>query len=281
MKYTAVSFRSDNIQDWQKDLLIAELGHLGFDSFEDQEQGFVAYIPDANLDLQALETLLVVESVGYAIDFEVQEIEHQNWNEIWESNFQPITIGQDCYVRATFHESRPDFLYQIIVDPKMAFGTGHHQTTSMMLAYILENDFQDKKILDMGCGTGILAILAKKRGADSVLAIDFDQTCIDSVEENKKRNDAEDIETKLGSKEVIQGRHFDIILANINRNILLDQLPAYVESLNPDGELYLSGFYDNGEDLELLQQDAARHGMRFIEKKVLDTWCAVKFKKGN
>jgi len=184
-------------------------------------------------------------------------------------------------VRATFHENRPDFLYQITIDPKMAFGTGHHQTTSMMLAYILDNQLQDRSVLDMGCGTGILAILAKKRGADSVLAVDFDQTCIDSVEENKKLNNVGDIETKLGSKDAIQERSFDIILANINRNILLDQMPDYGKSLNPGGELYVSGFYDDGEDLELLQQSAAVHGMRFIEKKVLDTWCAAKFKKGN
>lgn len=281
MKYTAVNFVSDTMQEWQKDLLIAELAHLGFDSFEDKEEGFSAYIPASNLDIQALETLLMVECVGYDIRYDVQEIEHQNWNEIWEHNFQPIVIGKKCYVRASFHENRPEFPYQIIVNPKMAFGTGHHQTTSMMLAYILENEFQGKHVLDMGCGTGILAILAEKRGAASVLAVDFDPICVESVEENKRLNDAGSIATELGSKEVIQERRFDIILANINRNILMDQMPTYVESLNPDGTLYLSGFYDNGEDLELLQQEATRLGMRFIQKKILDTWCAAKFKKGN
>lgn len=281
MKYTAVRFLSDDMQDWQKDLLIAALAEIGFDSFEDQDKGFSGYIPEANLDLQALETLLATENVGYHLHYQVQEIEHKNWNQIWEDSFQPITIGQQCHVRATFHQNRPEFPYQIIVDPKMAFGTGHHQTTSMMLAYILENDLQGKRVVDMGCGTGILAILAQKRGASPVIAVDFDPICIQSVNENKVRNDSGSIETQLGSKEVIQGMQFDIILANINRNILLDHLQTYVDSLVSDGHMYLSGFYDNGEDLEMLQQEAERLGMRFIEKKILDTWCAAKFKKGN
>ena len=280
MKYTAVTFTSPTMEEWQKDLLIAELANLGFDTFEDQDQGFVAYIPDSNLDIQALETVLLTEAVGYDVSYSVQELENKNWNQEWESNFSPIVVDDQCYVRATFHEDKPKYPYQIIIDPKMSFGTGHHQTTSMMLSFILENDFQGKEVLDMGCGTGILAILASKKGANNILAVDFDPICVESVIENKLLNGVENIEPKLGSKDAIEGKHFDVILANINRNILLDQFETYSSDLSHNGELYISGFYD-GEDLTILTERAESLGFQFIEKKVLDTWCAAKFIKAN
>ena len=280
MKYTAVTFTSSTMEEWQKDLLIAELANLGFDTFEDQNQGFVAYIPDSNLDIQALETVLLTEAVGYDISYSVQELENKNWNQEWESNFSPIVVDDQCYVRATFHEDKPSYPYQIIIDPKMSFGTGHHQTTSMMLSFILENEFQGKEVLDMGCGTGILAILASKKGANNILAVDFDPICVESVIENKLLNGVENIEAKLGSKDAIEGKHFDVILANINRNILLDQFETYSSDLSNTGELYISGFYD-GEDLTILTEKAESLGFQFMEKKVLDTWCAAKFIKAN
>ncbi len=280
MKYTAVTFTSSNMEEWQKDLLIAELANLGFDTFEDQDQGFVAYIPAANLDIQALETALLVEAVGYDISYDVNELENKNWNQVWESNFSPIVVDDQCYVRATFHEDKPEYPYQIIIDPKMSFGTGHHQTTSMMLSFILENDFEGKSVLDMGCGTGILAILASKRGASNILAVDFDPICVESVLENKVLNQVDNIEAKLGSKEAIEGKKFNTILANINRNILLDQFDVYYADLENSGELYISGFYD-GEDLDILRNKAEGLGFQFVDKKVLDTWCAAKFIKAN
>ncbi len=280
MKYTAVAFTSSTIEEWQKDLLIAELANLGFDTFEDQDQGFVAYVPSSNLDIQALETVLATEAVGYDISYQVEELENKNWNQVWESNFSPILVDDQCYVRATFHEDKPEYPYQIIIDPKMSFGTGHHQTTSMMLSFILENNFEGKQVLDMGCGTGILAILASKRGAKDILAVDFDPICVESVNENKELNQVSNIEAKLGSKEVIVGLQFDVVLANINRNILLDQFDVYAADLPDAGELYISGFYD-GEDLEILREKAETLGFQFVEKKVLDTWCAAKFIKAN
>ena len=280
MKYTAVAFTSSTIEEWQKDLLIAELANLGFDTFEDQDQGFVAYVPSSNLDIQALETVLATEAVGYDISYQVEELENKNWNQVWESNFSPILVDDQCYVRATFHEDKPEYPYQIIIDPKMSFGTGHHQTTSMMLSFILENNFDGKRVLDMGCGTGILAILASKRGAKDILAVDFDPICVESVNENKELNQVSNIEAKLGSKEVIVGLQFDVVLANINRNILLDQFDVYASDLPDAGELYISGFYD-GEDLEILREKAESLGFQFVEKKVLDTWCAAKFIKAN
>ncbi|WP_099367169.1 50S ribosomal protein L11 methyltransferase [Sphingobacterium sp. 1.A.4] len=278
MKYSAVTFTSSNMEEWQKDLLVAELANLGFDTFEDQDQGFVAYVPTANLDIQALETVLLQEAGDYDLQYDVQELEQQNWNQLWESNFSPITVDDQCYVRATFHEDRPEFPYQIIIDPKMSFGTGHHQTTSMMLSFVLENDFEGKRVLDMGCGTGILAILASKRGAEELLAVDYDPICVESVKENKELNGTYNIEEKLGSKEVIEGLKFDTILANINRNILLDQMEVYANDLDAEGELYLSGFYD-GEDLSILTEKAGAVGFEFKEKKVLDNWCSAKFIK--
>jgi len=280
MKYSAVTFTSSTIEDWQKDLLISELAEIGFDTFEDIDGGFEAYIPSANLDIQALESVLLSEVDGFDLDYQVKEIEEKNWNQLWESNFNPILVDNKCYVRATFHEDRPEFPYQIIIDPKMSFGTGHHQTTSMMLSFILENDFNAKEVLDMGCGTGILAILASKRGAMQLLAVDYDPICVDSVIENIQLNDVDNIAAKLGSKEAIEGLTFDTILANINRNILLDQLETYSTCLANGGELYLSGFYD-GEDLEILKQKADSVGFQYVENKVLDNWCAAKFTKAN
>lgn len=278
MKYVKVIFQLLSGEEWQKDLLISDLAEIGFDTFEDTESGFAAYIPAANLDLQALETLMLHLDDGLDIEYEIQEIEDQNWNKLWESNFSPIEVGGECYVRATFHESKPDFAYEIIIDPKMSFGTGHHQTTSMMLQYILENDFQHKSVLDMGCGTGILAILASKKGAKSVLAVDYDEICVESVIENRVLNQVKDIDAICGSFEVLEGQVFNVILANINRNILLEQLPQYALSINKSGELYLSGFYVQ-EDLEMLSDKALSLGFEFVSKKVLNNWCAAKFMK--
>lgn len=278
MKYTVVKFFSSDIQDWQKDLLIDDLGSIGFDTFEDTDLGFSAYIPSSNLSIQSLETILLGQVDGYQLDYNVEDIEEQNWNVLWESNFNPIIVDDRIYVRATFHESQPTYEYEIVIDPKMSFGTGHHQTTSMMLSFIAENDFKDKRVLDMGCGTGILAILASMRGAESVVAIDFDPICVDSVHENKQLNHVLNIEARLGSKEVIGNDTFDIIVANINRNILLDQLDIYSSVLKLGGELYLSGFYED-QDLEIIKDKCTSVNIFFEENKTIDNWCAAKFVK--
>ncbi|MCW8309734.1 50S ribosomal protein L11 methyltransferase [Sphingobacterium sp. InxBP1] len=278
MKYLEVIFQMLSGEEWQKDLLIADLADIGFDTFEDTESGFAAYIPAANLDLQALETLMLNLDEGIEVNYKVSEIENQNWNKLWESNFNPIEVGEQCYVRATFHDTKPDFPYEIIIDPKMSFGTGHHQTTSMMLQYILEDEFEGKAVLDMGCGTGILAILASKKGANPILAVDYDEICVDSVRENSVLNQVDNIEPLCGSYEVLEGRSFDSILANINRNILLEQLPQYAHSIQHNGALYLSGFYEQ-EDLPMLLEAAQSLGFEFVSKKVLNNWCAAKFVK--
>lgn len=278
MRYSAVRFKCNGIADWQQDLLIAELADIGFDTFEDTGDGFDAYIPASNLSLAALETVLLKHIDGYQLDYQIEELADQNWNQLWESNFNPIIVDEQCYIRATFHAAQPQYPYEIVIDPKMSFGTGHHQTTSMMLSYILENDFQGKKVLDMGCGTGILAILASHKGAQSVMAVDFDPVCVDSVAENKLLNNVDNIQAYLGSKSILIGHVFDTILANINRNILLEHMDTYARCLSSGGELYLSGFYV-AEDLELLKMRCLQVGISYVGHKAVDQWCAAKFKK--
>ena len=279
MKYSEVIFTCKGGEDWQRDLLIHDLAGIGFDTFESKVDGFAAYIATEQLDLQFLESLLIHQPAGFDVDYKIKEILPRNWNAVWESNFEPVVIADQCYIRATFHEPQPAYPYEIIIDPKMAFGTGHHQTTSLIIQYMLETEFEGKKVLDMGCGTGILAILAAKLGASEVLAIDNDPVCVASVEENRTRNGVAHVSTECGSVDLIIGRQFDVILANINRNILLDQMNAYSQPLETAGELYISGFYD-GDDLEVLKAAAARNALGYDSHKELDGWVASRFIKG-
>ncbi|MEH6306483.1 50S ribosomal protein L11 methyltransferase [Olivibacter sp. CPCC 100613] len=280
MDYSELTFVCVGEEGWQRDLFINDLAALGFDTFEDTALGFKAYIASASLDLVAVENLLLTLPENFHVSYSRQEISPRNWNAVWESNFEPIIIDKRCYVRATFHEPEPDFEYEVIIDPKMAFGTGHHQTTSLMMEYLLESSVAGKRVLDMGCGTGILAILAAKIGAERVVAIDYDPVCYESVKENVELNQVSVIEVLCGSKEVIPHEPYDLILANINRNILLDQLEVYSAVLKPHGQLFLSGFYD-GDDLNQLAEAANKLNIIFSEKKVKDNWVAAKFEQNH
>ena len=280
MKYSEVLFTCKGGPEWHRDLFMQELADIGFDTFEEHDNGFSAFIASAQLDIALLDSLILRQPDGFEVSYTHQEIAPQNWNAVWESNFEPVTIGEVCYVRATFHEPKPEFRYEIVIEPKMSFGTGHHQTTSLIMRYMLDTTFTAKRVLDMGCGTGILAILAIKLGAAGVLAVDNDPVCIDSVVENAQMNDAPDIEAKLGSAEVIDGMQFDTILANINRNILLDQLESYSRCLEKGGSLYMSGFYD-GADLAALQAAGEKVALAYREHRVLDGWAAARFTKTN
>lgn len=278
MNYYELLFTVIATEDYQQDMLINTLGEVGFDTFEELEFGFKAYIPVDDFNEAKLIEAIAPYRDMFTFSYEVTLIPQKNWNEVWESNFEPITIGDKIFVRATFHQSKPEFEYEIIIDPKMAFGTGHHQTTSMMLELMLENELADKNVLDMGCGTGILAIMASKLGANKITAIDYDPVCFESTLENAQLNHINNITALCGSKEVIPQEQYDTILANINRNILLDQIPRYSEVLKHDGELYLSGFYEH-PDLDIIMDEARKFGLKYIIHKNNNGWVAAKFVK--
>ncbi|MDB5120370.1 MAG: prmA [Sphingobacteriales bacterium] len=275
MDYKEVIFSINSGEEYQADILIDTLSFIGFDTFEQTENGFKAYIPLNEFDLDKLEASVSDFKNQFSFSFLINEIAHQNWNEIWESNFEPLKI-KDCYVRATFHAAQPDYKYEIIIDPKMAFGTGHHQTTSTMMELMMAENFKEKQVLDMGCGTGILAILASKLGAKSVVAIDYDPVCFESTIENSTLNNITNIVALCGSKESIPDQKFNIILANINRNILLDQLDSYSSVLNENGLIFLSGFYEE-IDLDMLKEKAESLGLKYVKHQKSNDWVATKF----
>jgi len=278
MNYYELFFTTITTEDYQQDLLINALGEIGFDTFEELELGFKAYIPEDIFDQAALDEQLLPYKDLFTFSYEITLIQQKNWNEVWESNFEPIEIGDKIYVRATFHEPKPKFEYEIVIDPKMAFGTGHHQTTAMMLGLMLENEFAGKRVLDMGCGTGILAIMAAKLGAGDTTAIDYDPVCYESTIENSALNNVDNIKPLCGSKEVIPDEQYDTILANINRNILIDQMQRYAEVLKTDGEIYFSGFYES-PDLDIITDEARKYGLKYITHKKDKEWVAAKFIK--
>jgi ribosomal protein L11 methyltransferase len=276
MNYYELLFTTITTEDYQQDLLIGALGEIGFDTFEEIDLGFKAYIPVDAFNQELLDETLAAYREMFTFSYDIALIPQKNWNEVWESNFEPIQISDQVFVRATFHAPKPEFPYEIVIDPKMAFGTGHHQTTAMMMGLMLENDFAGKKVLDMGCGTGILAILAAKLGATDITAIDYDVVCYESTIENSALNNIDNIEAICGSKEVIPNEQYDIILANINRNILIDQMARYAEVLKPGGEIYFSGFYES-PDLDIITEEARKYNLKYIIHKKDKEWVAAKF----
>lgn len=277
MNYYEFVFKIEQGEEVYRDLLIHSLGEAGFDTFEETESGFNAYISESLAEELEVDNLIAPFKDNTSLSYHKNFVPQKNWNEVWESNFEPLTIGDQCYVRATFHQARPEFPIEIVIDPKMSFGTGHHQTTSMVMEFLLTLDLAGKSVLDMGCGTAILAILAAKCGAKDITAIDYDPVCYESTLENIALNNVSFINALCGSKEVIPDIRYDIILANINRNILLDQLESYANALHTGGILILSGFYD--EDCEVLLEKAATFGIRFSEKHLLDKWASLKLVK--
>ena len=271
--YLAYYFTVEPLQP-ATEILIAELGYAGFESFVETDKGVTAYIQKEEWHDAILEDIQILKSDEFQISYSSEDVEQTNWNAEWEKNFNPIVVDDICAVRAPFHEAF-DTQYDILIEPKMSFGTGHHETTHMMIQHILRNDFQGKAVLDMGCGTGVLAILAEMKGATSVDAIDIDNWCYINSLENVERNHCKQISVYEGDASLLNGKQYDIVIANINRNILLNDLTTYVGTMNKDGVLLLSGFYH--QDIPLIEKACNALTLKLDEKIERNNWVALKF----
>ena len=256
------------------EILIAELGELPFESFVESEFGITAYIQKQFWHEAILEDLFLLDSPQFTISYTIEEIEQVNWNEEWEKNFEPIDVDGNCHVRAPFHP-KTDAEFDIVIEPKMSFGTGHHETTHMMIQHLLEIDVTNMKTLDMGCGTAILAILAEMKGAQPVDAIDIDNWCYLNSIENAERNHCKHITVYECKVAILTDQKYDLIIANINRNILLNDMQSYVNCLLPNGLLLLSGFYE--EDVPFIDASCTEKGLTYVKKFQRNNWVSLKY----
>jgi ribosomal protein L11 methyltransferase len=273
MNYIAYHFQLSPKEPFTE-ILLAELSLFEFESFEETDLGLSAYVQEELDDEKAVAQIHLLQNEAVQINYKREKVETINWNEEWEKNFSPIQVGNQCRVRAPFHEKKQvDF--DIIIEPKMSFGTGHHATTHQMIQLILDEDWEGKKVLDMGCGTGVLGILADMKGAKDVTYIDIDDWCVENTNENLERNGVSG-KVILGGAEQIDTK-FDVILANINRNILISDMAVYAQHLKQGGAIFFSGFYE--EDLPIIKADAQKHNLTFIKNLEKENWIAAKFVK--
>jgi ribosomal protein L11 methyltransferase len=258
------------------EILIAELGLAGFESFVENENGVTAYIQKDDWNAEVLKGIFILTSDEFSIEYEHKEIEQTNWNAEWEKNFQPIQVDDLVSIRAPFHKN-PNLKYDIVIEPKMSFGTGHHETTHMMVQHLLQLGLENKKVLDMGCGTGILAIFAEMRGANPTDAIDIDNWCYQNSLENVERNNCHHISVFEGDSSLLVNKKYDLIIANINRNILLMDIKIYTRCLNDNGILLLSGFYQ--DDIPMIDQEVSKYGLKLETVIERNNWVAMKYVK--
>ncbi|WNW02994.1 50S ribosomal protein L11 methyltransferase [Tenacibaculum sp. HL-MS23] len=258
------------------EILIAELGEVGFESFVENENGVTAYIQKNDWKENLLENVFILKSDAFSINFKHNEIAQTNWNAEWEKNFNQIQVDDLVSIRAPFHEN-PNLKYDIVIEPKMSFGTGHHETTHMMVQHLINLDVTNKKVLDMGCGTGILAIFAEMKGANPIDAIDIDAWCYENSLENVQRNGCENITVYEGDSSLLTNKKYDIIIANINRNILLSDMEIYASCLNKNGVLLLSGFYK--EDISIIDAEVSKHGLTLNKTINRNNWVALQYQK--
>jgi ribosomal protein L11 methyltransferase len=260
------------------DILLSILIDMGYEGFENLENEILAYIPEDLYNKENLnEICFSINQKHVIIEHYSEILEEKNWNKIWEENFQPVVIKDKCLIYAGFHKLERDFTHKILIDPKMSFGTGHHETTRLVIESMLEINFENKEVLDMGCGTGILAILASQKGANRILAIDNDKWAYENTVENIKNNNVKNIEILHGDAALLGNQTFGIIIANINRNILLDDINKYSMVLEPEGLLLLSGFYS--EDIEAIKAEAKKNNLVYEKHFELKNWVCLHCRK--
>ena len=274
MNYIAYTF-SNPKNEALKDMFAELLGNIGFDSFMDADDGFTAYCTEPSFDKEGLDSILAMEQFADVQVIKKELIPDQDWNATWESSYEPVVIDNTCRIRAPFHETDSSYKYDLCIEPKMSFGTAHHETTAQIIKLMLTEDFRGKDVLDMGSGTGVLAILAKKLGSAKTVAIDNDEWAYRNALDNVKLNDENDIVVELGDANSLNNRQFDIIIANINRNILLRDMHEYVKCLKHGGKIFFSGFYE--ADLQLIRKEAERLGLSYLNHIKKNEWTAAVF----
>lgn len=279
MKYLEIKLNIFPSDPW-KEIYTSMMADAGCDSFMDgdSENELLCYIPEKDYDKDVFDDMLQnPEFPEVEISYTVSEMEDKDWNAAWEANYEPVLIDDRCFIRAPFHQPNPTAEYDIIIEPKMSFGTAHHATTAQMVSYLLESDVTGKSVLDMGAGTAVLAILASMKKASKVTAIDIDEWAYRNGIENTKHNNCGNIKVLLGDASLLGDESYDIILANINRNILLQDIPVYTKCMNENAELFLSGFYE--EDLPAIRYCCAQNGLKYVDHKEHDKWVAAHFSK--
>ncbi|MBB4807708.1 ribosomal protein L11 methyltransferase [Chryseobacterium defluvii] len=272
--YLEFNFKISPLQPWNE-ILMAELIEIGFDSFTEEAEGILGYIQKDLLNKDELKALPIFGNEEVKVEYSFQEMPNINWNEEWEKNFSPINIDDKVLIRAEFHESVPG-MHEIIIQPKMSFGTGHHPTTHLMIQQMMDFDFNGKEVLDMGCGTSVLAIYAKQQGADHVKAIDIDEWSVENSKENAERNGVK-LDIEQGTADNLGKENYDIILANINRNILISDISTYVSVLNDGGKLLLSGlcFFDVDDIMEVCREN----GLELKKQLQREEWVSLLLEK--
>lgn len=276
MEYLEVSIK---VEQEFVEILIAELGQLSFDSFSETEDGLNAYVQKGSLNMNDLEEVIQKYKSLTSLEYAVLEVESKNWNEEWEKNFEPVIVGDKCIVKASFHKIEKTFPFEITINPKMSFGTGHHETTYMMIENQLQIDFKGKKVMDAGAGTGILAILAEKLGAKYVLAFDIEDWAFENSKENANLNNCVNVDIQQGTIEQIQipqGK-FDVILANINKNVLLNEIPSYFKYISKGGHLLISGFYE--VDIEDIGNITKSLDLIEVQRTIKNSWACILYQK--
>jgi ribosomal protein L11 methyltransferase len=261
------------------EILMAELAEIGFDSFLETDEGLDAYCTESLFQDLELKNILENYANKTAISYTIKGLKKENWNEEWEKNFSPIEVGNDIYIRANFHSKAPEtFKHEIVITPKMSFGTGHHDTTAQVLELQLDIDHKQKSVLDVGTGTGILAIMAEQLGAVDIQAFDIDEWSVTNTIENAELNNCKNIVVRQGTIDQEPKNEYDIVLANINRNILLNEIPKYNSFMKSNSYLLVSGFYE--QDVVDIQELAESIGLKKQKQLCKNNWTAIVFKKG-